>query len=756
MVAWKALPPSLVAAGLAFALATVTPPAHGQPTGAVAPTGLDLVILIDQSGSMWGHPKWHPVPNDRFQHRIGVAREIVERLLADVWATPTVHRFSVVDFGDRAEVAWSDQELRYDPGDPEALGRRIKVLLGERVCARPWINTNTPQAMELARQELARMSREEPRTGRRRIVLLITDGRPDVPGVPLSVLRSRASTEARLLSAMGGELWVIGIDDGDRYWLDEDGEFWEGLAGPGHARLAKTAAAALPPIVGDVVDGWLGTSGRPAAGLDHYDAPPYLGRLTFRVNFLRPRGEVHILDPTGFELARVAGDPDLGTYAHYSREDPPPGRYRIQQEGGTRIYIEETPPRIERLAPGSEADAGAPVRAEFAVKTSGGQPLGLLAAWPLSVRLHVVPPHGTAYDLPAANPRPDLFTATWSPGVAGSYRLELHGFVRLPDGSQRDVFAGGAEAYPRLVQVSRREPYSLRLSAPQSAAHDLALRLAPWTHSATLGLALDDPHGHPVSRLAAVVHEPATWLALQRVDPSGVPIGPPAQVVPDAAGALTATLPITQSLWAAAGLGQPGRIYLKVVARPGRLGAGTYLRGLALPPAHEDRRVASDPLSVGPIDLLPPLWLVALRWLAGTALLALALALLCARGLPALLIRHEDGARAGGVRLKIYDAVADPSALSALVLPVGNGRHFKLDRQVSFPLDGQRVVAERFRVTRLASARKARARLDYSWQGRRDRHRAELTAGSYRLLEGLPESGGRTVVMLSEGRASAD
>jgi hypothetical protein len=745
----------VVAACLALSLGAAA--ALPVRPGAAGLTGLDVVILIDQSGSMWGHPRWHPVPNDRFGHRIGAAKEVVERLLADVWGTAVVHRIAVIDFGDRAEVAWSDQELRYDPRDPEALGRRVKVLLAERVRSQPWINTNTPMAMALARQELAKMSTREPRAGRRRIVLLLTDGRPDVPGVSLAVLRSRLTSEAGALAAAGAELWVIGIDDGDRYWLEGDGEFWEGLAGPGRARLAETAATTLPPIVGDVVDSWLGLSGCPAVGGDHYDAPPYLGRLTFRVSFLRPRGQVRIFDPAGFELPLVAGGSasDPGTYAHFSREDPPPGNYRIEQEGGTRICAEEAAPRVERLAPAGEVDAGAPTRVDFAVKTAAGQPLTLLAPWPIRVRVRVVSPREAPYELETTNPRPGIFEAIWKPSGPGSHQLELRGLVRRADGSERDVFAGGPAAYPRTVQVSRREPYDLRLAAPRSVARDLVLRLAPWVRSATVSLALHDSRGRSVPRLDGVVRAPATWLALQQVDPSGVAVGPPHPAVPDAAGAFTATLPVAPDVWAALGLRRLGRIYLQVAAQPGRLASGTYLRGLALPPALEDRRVASDPLSVGPIDLRLPVWLAALLWLAAAALLATAGALLLARVLPALLIRREDAERAGNVQLKIYDAVADPSALGALVLPVANGRRFKLDRRVSLALDGQNVVAERFRVTRLASSRKARARLDYSWQGRRERHQTELTAGSYRLLKGLPEGGGRTVVMLSEGGAGA-
>ena len=86
-------------------------------------------------------------------------------------------------------------------------------------------------------------------------------------------------------------------------------------------------------------------------------------------------------------------------------------------------------------------------------------------------------------------------------------------------------------------------------------------------------------------------------------------------------------------------------------------------------------------------------------------------------------------------------------------LPVGGARAFKLDGRVSLPVGAQQVVADRFRVTRLSSAGKPRARIEYRWRGKKDIH-TELLGSSQRPLKDLPPESGRLVMMLSESRVN--
>ncbi|MBK8540749.1 MAG: VWA domain-containing protein [Ardenticatenia bacterium] len=95
-------------------------------------SGIDLVVLIDQSGSMWGHPEYHPEANDLRGHRIGETQSLIQRLAAHARSTATVHRVSVVDFGDEAKVAISNLVMRYDRDNPDDLETRQPPQLNGR------------------------------------------------------------------------------------------------------------------------------------------------------------------------------------------------------------------------------------------------------------------------------------------------------------------------------------------------------------------------------------------------------------------------------------------------------------------------------------------------------------------------------------------------------------------------------------------------------------------------------------------------
>ena len=434
-------------------LAVLLPaPLSAQPGGSY--TGIDLVLLIDQSGSMWGYYPDHPEKNDKHDHRIGSAQEIVLRLLDDVWRSTTVHRFSVIDFADRAEVAWSNQVLRYDPKDPGALGRSIRSQLARRIHGRTgggWVNTNTPVALELGREELAKMAAGEPRTGRRRIVLVITDGRANKPPADLRTMRDRVAYEADRLKAERIELWAIGLNDSDYYWLDGDGAFWGSLTGAGRARLANRAATSLPTVVGVTVDEWLGrkgtsvpdpktlASGDPSAK-DRYICPPYLSRLTLRVTAGMPHSRIRILDPDGLEVPRTAGGPmsDPGTFAHFTVDDPKTGVYKIEKDTDRSFTItaEEVPPQLERLLPAGEADLGAETKIVFRATTASGKPLEPLRKWPIKASIKIIPPSGAPIEMPAESTRDGRFETTWKPTVPGVYRTESP-WSRAPRGWKR-------------------------------------------------------------------------------------------------------------------------------------------------------------------------------------------------------------------------------------------------------------------------------------------------------------------------------
>jgi Mg-chelatase subunit ChlD len=728
-----------VASALVTLLALVAFPSH-------AATGIDLVVAIDQSGSMWGNPSVHPGKNDPWQHRIGATKHIIFRLIQNAVDSGAVHRFSVVEFADAAAIALSGQVIRFDKSDPTSLDR-VRALLESAVSAKDWGNTNTAAAIDAARSELRNMRRSDPPGPRRRVVLLITDGRPTVPEIDNAELRSRIRAHATSLVAEGVELWVIGLNDADNYWTAGEGTYWEQLTGKRRARLAENASAAMPSIFQDVVDDWLGVRSTVVRG-NQYDCPPYLRRIVFHVTFGRPGGDVRVLDPSGNPVPRNAGGPAVtpGTFALFAVDDPKPGTYTIERDPSRAetVHVEELSAAVERLEPRGEGDAGVQTPLVFLARKASGQPIQPIAEHPVDASVTVTDALGNRADLPA-KVRPDgRFAAMWKPAKPGRHNAVLRGFVRRKDGSQYDIFANAGGSYSPLIEVGKRQPYSLRLLAPDPAK---GLRAVPWTDETTLRFELVDPNGDAVTKLSGILAQPGKCLSIQSLDSAGAALGVPIALHPDESGRFNATVPVSVAWRKGEGTwSKPGALSFRVAALPGGLTGDRYLRSIALPDGLEARRIAGDPLSAGPIDVRLAIWMWGVLALAAAVCLALLGWMLFGRWLPSSWIDKWDRAHRRTVSLKVYDELKDPTGSSAVDFGL-NGRRIA-DLPLNVDVDGSSVGADRFRFVRELNERRPRGTLEYRWRGSKRTFSTRLSAGDAKSLDGLP--GGNYVAMLVE------
>ena len=71
-------------------------------------------------------------------------------------------------------------------------------------------------------------------------------------------------------------------------------------------------------------------------------------------------------------------------------------------------------------------------------------------------------------------------------------------------------------------------------------------------------------------------------------------------------------------------------------------------------------------------------------------------------------------------------------------IAVTGRRSFKCDGQFTFSVAGKQISAERFRVERLNSPAKPKARLDYRWESSQSVTTTNLTAGQSQRLKNLP------------------
>lgn len=721
-------------------LVTVVPVAAPAPGGTKpAFTGLDVVILIDQSGSMWGR-----TPNDRWGHRIGQTKNIIYRLAEHVEETTFVHRVSVVDFGDEAKAAFPEPlVLRYNPEDPGGALRDARAIVERYVSEKALINTNTPQAMEVGLREFERMAGTEPREGRRRVMLLITDGHPDLPGrASLPDLQRQIEKDAAALGTEGVGIWVVGLNDASNYWNDGDGYFWERVAGTEHARLAETASTNISTVVQEIVNEWLEVGGSRVGR--EFECPPYLRRIVFNINFGVPRTAVSISDPDGREIPLSSGGSSSapGTFARFVVDDPRPGTYKINQDSSRSYtnFVETFSPNIKRLSPASATSIESEARIAFQATDSAGRPIEPLPAWPIAAAVTISSPDGATQELPAEFKGEGKFEAKWKPPAVGIYQARLKGLVTLKDGSTFDVFGSDAHAYDERLEVNNSHPYYLRMISPDPAG---TLRVAPWQKEAGTEFVLLNSKQERVADPSSVIRDPATWLSLQLIHKSGVPLAAPIPLRPNGAGTFEAAVPVSLNWKAGEGWWSPGQIYLRVLPQPGRMGEDQFLDSVALPVEAESKRVGDDPLTIGAIDVRYSLWVMLAAVAAALVVVALAALFLARRVLPNLALWWIDVSRRRLVQLKLYDGDTDPTGDGAKKYPAGRRRAFNYDREVSVSVNGQNYVATQFRIRRTLSPDDVRAEVEYVWQNdpQQKVYRSIVTKNRVERLKGLPGGG---------------
>lgn len=710
-------------------------------------TGLDVTILIDQSGSMWGSPKQVCGPqkrpcatrNDKHDHRIGQAKNIIYRLAEHVENTPFFHRVSVIDFGSDAAVALSNHAMRFDPNDPGGALRDTKTVVEPKVTHKDGvqgINTNTPRAMELALGEYQKMAASQPNTGRQRVMLIITDGSPNNPPKDRATLQSEVRQQAASLKNQNVDISVIGLNDESNYWNDGDGAFWAGVVGQGRARLAETASSKIFTLAQNIVDEWLGSQSQLLSGND-YQCPPYLSRIVFSVNFATPGTTIRIIDPNGSDVPLASGGATTPprTFARFVVEDPKPGLYKLikDPQRNYTVSVEEYSADIKRLSPISAVSHEIEARIVFQATYSQGAPVDMLSNWPVNAAITIAPPSAAAISIPATFIGDGKWMVKWKPPQTGVYTVRLEGLVTMPNGKSFDVFGSNARSYDDKLVVSNLHPYFLRLEMPDPVS---GFRLMPAAKSAKISFSLTDVNNAQVTSLAGLVNNPGTWLSLQLIDKAGTPLpDPPIPLSATANGSFGAMAPVSiglQNLW------QSGQLNFRVTAQPDRLGGDNYLDSIQLPPDAESLRVGGDPMTVGPLKIRYS-WLV-----IATALLILLAAIIGLAWviwrslLPGMMIKVADYSRGRTVMLKVYDGDQDPAGDSAKKLRADGWHQIKYDRKVSLQVNGDNVVAERFRIKRQFSP-EVRVVVEYSWQKDTSKkiHRTVVSKNRLERLKGI-------------------
>jgi|GEM_PF-6006166 len=235
---------------------------YGQSPSPLDAPGVDVLFLVDQSGSMGGlaaGSNLHPRANDTLGLRFEAPQNFVRTIAEDrLQVRPeTVHRIAVVDFGDNAlrRLEWTPIDWTGDASESwNKLNSELARLNSSGGGLNPGRysntnrgNTNFVAAFNEAATLMAQLPTSE--VNRTRVIILLTDGYPCVWSVPANnCLDQNAHMNAVRglvqdnLSDENFRLYVVAMNDADRDYWSEYGPRWTAIAGTGRARQVASNA----------------------------------------------------------------------------------------------------------------------------------------------------------------------------------------------------------------------------------------------------------------------------------------------------------------------------------------------------------------------------------------------------------------------------------------------------------------------------------------------------------------------------------
>ncbi len=480
---------------IAFLLVPQVQLVYGQTQGKRQAEGIDLILVIDESGSMGGHGK-HPAANDPENKRNELLSIILPYMVESAYRG-NIFRVSVVEFGSRkgSNAGWRPEviERKYRIEKPttgetqddylKRVGNYLAKLQGDRTRG----DSDHGAALELALKESQEMKIQPvtPPMGqigtdhREIVVFLITDGLPYVEGIPTEQLKTEIGETVKKFPQQDTILYAFGLNDSDNYWANGLGSFWDIIASATSDNKKNRGAAQLigdhKRIVEQVLPILTRYTSPPGVEIiygDTYDCPPYLKSIQFIVEFPRSYMNVsQILDiqQPGGSVLNTANARNQKVIADIDVPYPMGGIWRfIRKNPDVKLMVKKTYENVAFLAPGSPV----PMRSSHTIKFKATGPgskntFVLLPQFPLQSRIIIKTPQNTKDILNAGIDPKDpgvfiSFTAypfQWT----GEYQLEFEASGTSGSGSPLVVLSSTTQK----VQVSNSTPVVLEMDAPK-------------------------------------------------------------------------------------------------------------------------------------------------------------------------------------------------------------------------------------------------------------------------------------------------
>ncbi|MCP4664139.1 MAG: VWA domain-containing protein, partial [bacterium] len=252
---------------------------------AADPGGLDLVVLVDQSGSMSGHGT--PAKNDPYNVRNHMVAFTLDLMAENAVLNQVNHRLGVVSFGTTVRVDLPLSKL--DADNLENLRGLVRAISSEESLG----HTNFLAAFQAAAKMFADLP---PGPERKRTILVITDGAPYVEGIRITEytaeLRDFAAEHFPQEEYL---IQVVALNDPTSDYWDRYRSFWREIT-DNHAKKLEgdenDVFAALHEVVTELV-----RTRVVRVVEEKIVIPPYLESIVFDIFSVDPSIRVDICSP---------------------------------------------------------------------------------------------------------------------------------------------------------------------------------------------------------------------------------------------------------------------------------------------------------------------------------------------------------------------------------------------------------------------------------------------------------------------------
>jgi hypothetical protein len=472
------------------------------------PYGVDLIILIDQSGSMSGTRKH--AATDSGGVRVSTAQYLMEYLHFDgaYVNTERVNRVTVIGFGSpdktHSMVALAPLETTED------VERAQSGIVAENLG-----NTSFINALRLVREQFPPETDDEPR---QRIIVIVTDGGPYderaernvdpfTYGDYFSEIHDYYNTE---LGAEQFPLYVICVDKTNLYWSNVV-RYWENTAGASHAIRVPEIEEANREIV-RLLCPLLNPDQPPeyCALLDlgpHF-VQPYAHTVQFSFFKYDPTAQARLYRPGDYPDTYVKpSDPDVDFQATQTDSDTRDEIYRISNPsvgcwltdregtGQVDVFVQVVFHLMGIVSPTSAHPQILPLTIELELLDDQGQPVDEFPDYPIMLSTNLIGESGN--DHPIQVHRVDVGQyATVSPLMLtepGFYTLTMEGHTTVVPSPLASCITS-----TQNIPIFQRQTFQIFVSEPRLAVLSPGQPHVHYGPITDMTLGFTDPDGNPI------------------------------------------------------------------------------------------------------------------------------------------------------------------------------------------------------------------------------------------------------------------